>query len=61
MGRIYRFEFVHFQSRYLAEATMTRLNGTRVGGAHLSVTEARFPLVRGSSSQVNDLEALPST
>lgn len=61
VGRKYRFGFVHFQSTGLAEAAMARLNGTKVGGTHLSVTEARFPLRRGSSSQVHNLEVLPST
>lgn len=42
-GRRFRFGFVHFFSRALAEAVVTQLNGTKLGGVHISVSVARFP------------------
>lgn len=50
VGRNFRFGFVHFMSKAHAEEAITRLNGTKLGGIHLSVTVARYP-VSGSSSR----------
>ncbi|XP_057444213.1 uncharacterized protein LOC130736394 [Lotus japonicus] len=50
VGRNFRFGFVHFMSKAHAEEAIARLNGTKLGGIHLSVTVARYP-VSGSSSR----------
>ncbi|XP_057444367.1 uncharacterized protein LOC130736569 [Lotus japonicus] len=42
-GRRFRFGFAQFFSRVQAEAAVAKLNGTKSGGVHLSVTVARFP------------------
>lgn len=49
---------MHFLSRAYVEAALLRLNGIKVGGTHLSVTVAKYLLVRGSSSRKFDLGVL---
>ncbi|XP_057438114.1 uncharacterized protein LOC130730188 [Lotus japonicus] len=61
IGRRFRFGFVHFLSRIHAEMAVAQLNGTKVGGSHLSVTVAKFPLAIISTLQHNGSKALVSS
>lgn len=58
IGRRFRFGFLRFLARAHADAALARLNGVKLGGFHLSMTVARFPRVRGSSSRDSGSGAL---